>query len=72
MPDQKAFVDLYPSVNQLQFEFVNPLAGLGMIIIGMFLVLLGYWVYGLTPIAVGIGLALLYRRHLMEILGGAY
>jgi hypothetical protein len=56
----------------LKFEFVNPLAGLGMIIIGMFLVLLGYWVYGLAPIAVGIGLALLYRRHLMEILGGVY
>ena len=72
MPDQKAFLDLYPNVHHLQFEYVNPLAGLGMLIIGLVLMVLGYWVYGMAPVAVGIALAVLYRRYLMQMLGNAY
>lgn len=56
----------------MQFEYVNPLAGLGMLIIGLLLMVLGYWVYGMAPVAVGIALAVLYRRYLMQILGNAY
>lgn len=56
----------------MKFEYVNPLAGLGMVIIGLFLMVLGHWVYGMTPVAVGIALAVLYRRYLMQILGNAY
>jgi hypothetical protein len=56
----------------LQFEYVNPLAGLGMLIIGLFLMVLGYWVYGITPVAVGIALGVLYRKYLMQILGNPY
>jgi membrane protein implicated in regulation of membrane protease activity len=55
----------------LQLEFANPLVGLGMIIIGLFLMVLGYWVYGITPVAVGIALIVLYRKYLMQILGNA-
>ncbi len=56
----------------MQFEYVNPLAGLGMLIIGLFLMVLGYWVYSITPVAVGIALAVLYRKYLLQILGNAY
>lgn len=56
----------------VQFEYVNPLAGLAMLVIGLFLVIFGYWVYGVTPIAVGIVLVLYYRKYLMQILGTAY
>jgi hypothetical protein len=56
----------------VQFEYVNPLAGLAMLVIGLFLVIFGYWVYGVTPIAVGIVLVLYYRKYLLQILGTAY
>jgi hypothetical protein len=56
----------------VQLEYVNPIAGLAMLVIGLFLVLLGYWVYGVTPAAVGIMLIIYYRKHLMQILGGVY
>lgn len=68
---EKAFLDLYHNVPCLQFEYTNPLAGLGMIIIGLFLMVFGYWVYGITPVAVGIALIVLYRKYLMRILGNA-
>lgn len=55
----------------MQFEYTNPLAGLGMLIIGLILMVLGYWVYGITPLAVGIALVVLYRKYLMQILGNA-
>jgi hypothetical protein len=56
----------------VQFEYVNPLAGLAMLVIGLFLVIFGYWVYGITPIAVGIVLVLYYRKYLLQILGTVY
>ena len=67
--DQKAFLDLYSNILQLQFEYVNPIAGLGMLIVGLFLMVLGYWVYGITPVAVGIALGVLYHKYLVQILG---
>lgn len=71
-PEQKAFLDLYPNVPHLEFGYVNPIAGLGMLIIGLLLMVLGYWVYGMTPVAVGIVLGVLYRKYLMLILGNPY
>lgn len=56
----------------VQFEYVNPLAGLAMLIIGLFLMVLGYWVYGITPAAVGIALVVFYRKYLLQIMGAAY
>lgn len=56
----------------VQFEYINPLAGLAMLVIGLFLVIFGYWVYGVTPIAVGVALVVYYRKYLMQILGTAY
>lgn len=56
----------------MQFEYVNPLAGLAMLVIGLFLMLFDYWVYGVTPAAVGIVLVVYYRKYLLQILGTAY
>lgn len=56
----------------VQFEYVNPLAGLTMLVIGLFLMMFGYWVYGVTPAAVGIVLVVCYRKYLLQILGTAY
>jgi len=56
----------------VQFEYVNPLAGLAMLIIGLFLMVLGYWVYGIAPAAVGIALVVYYRKYLLQIMGTAY
>ena len=56
----------------MQFEYVNPLAGLAMLVIGLFLTVYGYWVYGIAPIAVGLVLVICYRKYLLQILGTAY
>jgi hypothetical protein len=56
----------------VQFEYINTFAGLAMLIIGLFLMLFGYWIYGITPVAVGIVLVVLYRKYLLQILGTAY
>jgi membrane protein implicated in regulation of membrane protease activity len=56
----------------VQFEYINTLAGLAMIIIGLFLMVFGYWVYGITPAAVGVVLVIYYRKYLLQILGTAY
>ncbi len=56
----------------MQFEYVNPLAGLAMLVIGLFLVIYGYWVYGVTPVAVGLMLVICYRKYLFQMLGTAY
>jgi hypothetical protein len=56
----------------MQFEYVNPLAGLVMLVIGLFLMVFGYWVYGIAPAAVGLALIAYYRKYLLQILGNAY
>lgn len=56
----------------VQFEYINTLAGLAMLVIGLFLIVFGYWVYGITPAAVGIVLIALYRKYLLQMLGTAY
>jgi hypothetical protein len=56
----------------LQFEYVNPIAGLVMLVIGLFLMVFGYWPYGIAPAAVGIVLVVFYRKYLLQILGTAY
>jgi hypothetical protein len=56
----------------VQFEYINTLAGLAMLVIGLFLLVFGYWVYGITPTAVGIVLIALYRKYLLQMLGTAY
>ena len=58
--------------DRLQFEYVNTLAGLAMLVIGLFLVIYGYWIYGVTPVAVGLILIIYYRKFLFQLLGTAY
>jgi hypothetical protein len=53
----------------LQFEYVNPMAGLAMLIIGLFLIVFGYFEYGITPVIVGLVLIAYYRKYLWQILG---
>jgi len=53
----------------VQLEYVNPLAGLAMLVIGLFLIWFGYWVYGITPAVVGIVLVIYYRKYLLQIMG---
>src|SRR5919199_4075357 len=38
----------------LQFEYINPLVGLAMFIIGLFLTVFGYFEYGIIPVIVGL------------------
>ena len=56
----------------VELEYVNPLAGLAMLVIGLFLMVFGYWIYGITPAAVGLVLVVYYRKYLMQIMGTAY
>ena len=56
----------------VQFEYVNALAGLAMLVIGLFFMVFGYWVYGIAPVAVGIVLIAVYRKYLLQMLGTAY
>ena len=67
---QKAFY-IYPYnlLLQLRFEYVNPMAGLAMFIIGLFLMVFGYFEYGITPAVVGLVLVAYYRKYLWQILG---
>jgi hypothetical protein len=45
------------------------MAGLGMLIIGLFLIVFGYFEYGITPVVVGLVLVVYYRKYLWQILG---
>jgi len=45
------------------------MAGLAMLIIGLFLIVLGYFEYGITPVIVGLVLIAYYRKYLWQILG---
>jgi hypothetical protein len=56
----------------LQLEYVNPLAGLAMLVIGLFVMIFVHWIYGITPVAVGLVLVIYYRKYLFQILGTAY
>jgi hypothetical protein len=56
----------------LQLEYVNPIAGLAMLVIGLFVMIFVHWIYGITPAVVGIVLVVYYRKYLMQILGGVY
>jgi hypothetical protein len=56
----------------VELEYVNPLAGLAMLVIGLFLMVFGYWIYGITPAAVGLMLVIYYRKYLLQIMGTAY
>ena len=53
----------------LRFEYINPMAGLAMFIIGLFLIVFGYFEYGITPVIVGLVLIAYYRKYLWQILG---
>ncbi|MDP8902325.1 MAG: hypothetical protein M3M86_01000 [Thermoproteota archaeon] len=53
----------------MRFEYVNPMAGLAMFIIGLFLIVFGYFEYGITPVVVGLVLIAYYRKYLWQILG---
>jgi hypothetical protein len=52
----------------VQFEYVNPMAGLAMFIIGLFLIVFGYFEYGITPVVVGLVLIAYYRKYLWQVL----
>lgn len=56
----------------VELEYVNPLAGLAMLVIGLFVMIFVDWIYGITPAAVGIALLIYYRKYLIRILGGTY
>lgn len=53
----------------VEFEFVNPLAGLAMLIIGLLLMTFNYFFYGIPPVAVGVALVVYYRRFLLQLMG---
>jgi hypothetical protein len=68
--EAKGFLDLPDNLLlQLRFEYVNPMAGLAMFIIGLFLIVFGYFEYGITPVVVGLVLVAYYRKYLWQILG---
>ena len=56
----------------MQFEYLNPLAGLAMLVAGLFLVTFGYAAYAVPPIAVGLFLILYYRKQLLELIGAYF
>jgi hypothetical protein len=45
------------------------MTGLAMLIIGLFLIIFGYFEYGITPVTVGLVLIVYYRKYLWQILG---
>ncbi|HJS82600.1 MAG TPA: hypothetical protein VJ742_07160 [Nitrososphaera sp.] len=52
-----------------RFEYVNPIAGLVMLVAGLFVLTFGYVIYALPPIIVGVFLVLFYRKYLLELMG---
>ncbi|MGH9992786.1 MAG: hypothetical protein ACREBU_08135 [Nitrososphaera sp.] len=54
----------------VEFKYLNPIAGLAMLIIGFFMVSIDYFFYGITPIIVGAVLVVYYRRYLVQLMGG--
>ena len=63
------FTFIMPNVVvRVQFEYVNPLAGLAMFIVGLFLIVFGYFEYGITPVIVGLVLIAYYRKYLWQVM----
>ena len=54
---------------RMQFEYINPLVGLAMFIVGLFLIIFGYLEYGITPVIVGLVLVAYYRKYLWQVMG---
>jgi hypothetical protein len=52
-----------------RFEYVNPIAGLVMLVAGLFVLTFGYVFYALPAIIVGVFLVLFYRKYLLELMG---
>jgi hypothetical protein len=68
--ETKGFFRFAPiALLHLRFEYINPMAGLAMFIIGLFLIVFGYFEYGITPVIVGLVLIAYYRKYLWQILG---
>ena len=53
---------------RVQFEYVNPMVGLAMFIVGLFLIVFGYFEYGITPVVVGLVLIAYYRKYLWQVM----
>lgn len=53
-----------------QFEYLNALAGLVMVIAGLFLLIFGYSLLAIPPILVGLFLVAFYRKYLLQLMGG--
>lgn len=53
----------------MQFEYINPLAGLALVIIGLFVLGFVDISYGVPMILVGLFFIVYYRKYLLEILG---
>ena len=69
-PDRKCFLAQVLKIFRLpRFEYVNPVAGLAMVIVGLVLLTLGYALLALAPIAVGLFLVAYYRKDLLILLG---
>ena len=49
-------------------RYVNPLVGLAMFIVGLFLIVFGYFEYGITPVVVGLVLVAYYRKYLWQVM----
>jgi len=67
--DKRLFRFASTALLHLRFEYINPMAGLAMFIIGLFLIVFGYFEYGITPVLVGLVLIAYYRKYLWQILG---
>jgi hypothetical protein len=51
------------------FEYINPLAGLAMVLAGLFVLTFGYVYYALPPIIVGVFLVIYYLKYLLQLMG---
>jgi len=52
-----------------RFEYINPLAGLALIIAGLLMLTLGYALLAISPLVVGLVLVAYYRKYLLSLLG---
>lgn len=68
---KRLFLIVYHKIFCLvQFEYLNPLVGLAMFIIGIFVISFGYFIYGIVPVIVGLVLVAYYRKYLFRLLTG--
>jgi hypothetical protein len=52
-----------------QFEQINPVAGLVMVVAGLIVLTFGYVLLAMPPLVIGLSLIAYYRKDLMQILG---